>query len=61
MEKHPLPPIRNEEAPGSLLDLETACFMGSNVVSGAASGVVVATGDATYFGAVAKDIVRERR
>ena len=34
--------------------------MGSNVVSGAATAVVVTTGDATYFGAVAKDIVGAR-
>ena len=47
-------------APRSLLDLETACFMGSNVVSGAATAVVAATGNATYFGAMAKDIVGAR-
>ena len=43
-----------------LLDLETACFMGTNVVSGTATAVVAATGDATYFGAVAKEIVGAR-
>ena len=34
--------------------------MGSNVVSGTATAVVAATGDATYFGAIAKDIVGAR-
>ena len=44
----------------SLLDLDTACFMGSNVVSGAATAVVAATGNGTYFGAMAKDIAGAR-
>ena len=43
-----------------LLEQETACFMGTNVVSGAATAVVAATGDATFFGAMAKDIVGAR-
>ena len=34
--------------------------MGSNVVSGTASAVVAVTGDATYFGAVAKAIAGAR-
>lgn len=42
------------------LEQESACFMGTNVVSGTATAVVVATGDATYFGAVAKDIAGSR-
>ena len=59
VEKHPVSlaadgqstdPSRNP------LDLDTACFMGTNVVSGTATAVVGATGNATYFGAVAKDI-----
>ena len=54
VEKHPVLPVRAAAASGSLLDLETACFMGSNVVSGAATAVVAATGNATYFGAVAR-------
>ena len=44
----------------SPLDAETACFMGTNVVSGTGVAVIVATGDATYFGAMAKDIVGDR-
>jgi Mg2+-importing ATPase len=44
----------------SILERETACFMGTNVVSGTAIAVVAATGDATHFGAMAKDIVGAR-
>ncbi len=62
LEKHPVPPkrINSSEAPGTLLERETACFMGTNVVSGTATAVVAATGDATFFGAVAKDIAGAR-
>jgi P-type Mg2+ transporter len=42
------------------LELPNVCFMGSNVVSGSASGVVVATGRSTYFGAVAGTLSRAR-
>ena len=40
----------------SITDLDTICFMGTNVVSGSAKGVVIKTGDNTYFGKVAKTI-----
>jgi P-type Mg2+ transporter len=58
VEKHPLPLAKPDKSLGSSnpLELETACFMGTNVVSGTATVVVGATGNATYFGAVAKDI-----
>jgi P-type Mg2+ transporter len=42
------------------LDLANVCFMGTNVVSGTASAVVVATGAQTYFGSLAKSIVGQR-
>jgi Mg2+-importing ATPase len=41
----------------SFLDTPTICFMGTNIVSGTATAVVVATGDRTYFGSLAKNIV----
>ena len=44
----------------SALDLETACYMGSNVVSGTATAVVAVTGNGSYFGAMAKDIAGAR-
>ena len=62
VEKHPLPLAKPDKTPGSrnLLEQETACFMGTNVVSGTAIVVVAATGNSTYFGAVAKDIAGAR-
>jgi P-type Mg2+ transporter len=62
VEKHPLPPAKSEKSSGprNPLERETACFMGTNVVSGTAIAVVGATGNSTYFGAVAKDIAGAR-
>lgn len=37
----------------SLTDLDTICFMGTNVISGSAKGMVIKTADDTYFGKVA--------
>lgn len=37
-------------------DLENIAYMGSNVVSGSALGVVVAVGNRTLFGQIAKDV-----
>ena len=37
----------------NISDLDTICFMGTNVLSGSAKGVVVLTGDDTYFGKIA--------
>ena len=47
-------------APASLPDLRNIGFMGTSVVSGTASAVVVATGDRTYFGSMAKSLVGKR-
>ena len=43
-----------------MLDLPNIGFMGTNVVSGRARAVVVATGKRTYFGSLAKAIVGSR-
>ncbi len=43
-----------------LLELPNICFMGTNVVSGTATAVVVATGARTYFGSLARSIVGSR-
>ncbi|MEC5342611.1 magnesium-translocating P-type ATPase [Brenneria populi] len=43
-----------------LLSLSSVCLMGTSVSSGTASAVVVATGDQTYFGSLAKSIVGTR-
>ncbi len=45
---------------GELLELSNICLMGTNVASGTAMGVVVATGRHTYFGSLAKSIVGTR-
>src|SRR5476649_2879831 len=44
----------------NLLDTPNICFMGTNVVSGTAQAVVVATGPRTYFGSLAKAMVGTR-
>ena len=40
----------------NLSDLDNICFMGTNVISGSAKGVVIKTADNTYFGKVAYTI-----
>ena len=42
----------------SITDLDTICFMGTNVISGSAKAVVIKTGDSTYFGKVAKTLIQ---
>lgn len=37
----------------NISDLDTICFMGTNVISGSATGVVIKTADTTYFGKIA--------
>jgi Mg2+-importing ATPase len=44
----------------SLTDLRNVGFMGTSVVSGTASAVVLATGGRTYFGSMAKGLVGQR-
>ena len=44
----------------NLFDLKNVCFMGTNVVSGSATAVVLATGDRTYFGNMAKALSGQR-
>jgi P-type Mg2+ transporter len=38
------------------MELDNIAFMGTNVVSGSATGVVVTTGNQTYFGALAQSV-----
>lgn len=40
----------------NISDLDTICFMGTNVISGSAKCVVIKTADSTYFGKVAHTI-----
>jgi Mg2+-importing ATPase len=61
VEKYPQPPTKPDTGDShNLLERQAACFMGTNVVSGTAIAVVGATGNSTYFGAVAKDIAGAR-
>lgn len=43
-----------KDAEATLTDLSNIVFMGTNVVSGYATAVIVATGEHTYFGSMAK-------
>ena len=46
--------INDEEAKvENISDMDTICFMGTNVISGSGKGVVIKTGDDTYFGKIA--------
>jgi len=51
---------RNVDA-SSPLELDNLCFMGTNVVSGSATAVVVTTGKRTYFGALAERVTATDR
>lgn len=44
----------------NVLDSDSVCFMGTNIVSGTAKAVVVCTGAETYFGSLAKSIIGSR-
>ena len=48
--------LKSIEDIDSITDLDTICFMGTNVISGTAKGVVIKTGDNTYFGRVARSM-----
>ena len=44
----------------SALELPNACFQGSNVLSGAARGLIVKTGASTYFGSISQKLADPR-
>jgi Mg2+-importing ATPase len=44
----------------TILELENTCFMGTNVVSGVATAIVVNTGSQTYLGTISKAISGKR-
>ncbi|MDR3092032.1 MAG: magnesium-translocating P-type ATPase [Clostridiales bacterium] len=46
----------NKTEPSSALDCRNIAFTGTNVVSGAARALVVAAGNETYFGHIAKEV-----
>jgi P-type Mg2+ transporter len=50
----------NGAAAGNALERDNLCFMGTNIVSGSGTALVVATGGRTYFGSLAKAILGHR-
>ena len=44
----------------SIIELDNICFMGTNVVSGTAIGIVLLIGKDTYFGSMAKSITNKK-
>ena len=52
--------LRNDVKKTSPLEMNTICFMGTNVVSGSGIGVVVSIGNQTYFGNLAKSISHKK-
>jgi Mg2+-importing ATPase len=52
----PVTDARNKTA----LELDNICFMGTNIVSGAATAIIVNTGNQTYFGSLSKAITGKR-
>jgi len=58
VEKHVAIPRQDQRK--NPLDYQNMCFMGTNVDSGTAEAVILATGGQTYFGSLAKELVGER-
>ena len=44
----------------SITDLDTICFMGTNVISGSAKGIVIKIADDTYFGKIAHTLTNRK-
>lgn len=42
------------------LELSNMCYMGTNIISGTATGIVASTGVSTYFGSMAKTLTGKR-
>ena len=51
---------RKEDGQMALTDISNIGFLGANVISGSAIGLVLATGNATYFGSMAKSLSGDR-
>jgi len=57
-ESNPVEKLSDElkEEAASITDLNNICFMGTNVVSGTGKAIVIASGNETYFGGMAKNL-----
>ena len=51
---------REDTQVSDLMSIKNVCFMGSNVVSGTATAIVIRTGSETYLGSIAKTVVGQR-
>ncbi|MED0671053.1 magnesium-translocating P-type ATPase [Aneurinibacillus aneurinilyticus] len=62
VEKQELLPLEtvNQKNPLNALELANICYMGTNIVSGSATAIVIATGASTYFGSMAKTLIGKR-
>ncbi len=54
-------PLQRDADTVNALELDNILFMGTNVVSGAAQALVLATGNSTYFGALASRVTATER
>ncbi len=52
---------QTEKEIDAIVDLENICFMGTNVISGSAKGIVIKTADETYFGKIAHTLTKRKR
>lgn len=52
--------VELKDEKGSALESSNICFMGTNVISGSAIGIVIATANNTYFGSIAKDLTGKK-
>ncbi len=59
IKKVPISEVSKEDIE-TISDLDTICFMGTNVISGSAKAVVIATGENTYFASIAHSITSEK-
>ena len=50
----------NAEEIETISDLDTICFMGTNVISGSAKGIIFNSGDNTYLGKIVKSIAPQK-
>ena len=47
-----------EKDSNEITEYDNICFVGTNVVSGVAKGVVIYTGDDTYFGSISDELIK---
>ncbi len=59
-ESKTLPAQNDTRSVISALERKNLCFLGSDVISGSATAVVVTTGSATFFGSLARNLLGQR-